>query len=127
MIKSENSDKYHLKFNISDLPETTNSGGRQHWSHKVRQAKRWKWLVGLRIGHHKPLEPLKKAKIVLTRASSRVPDADGLVSSFKHVIDGLVVHDVILDDSMTVIGMPEYKWTKAPPKNGYIEVEVFEA
>lgn len=53
---------------------------------------------------------LKKAKLSLIRHSSNECDFDGLVSSFKHVIDGLVVAQVIIDDKSSVIDQPSYSW-----------------
>ncbi len=69
-------------------------------------------------------EPLKKAHLTLTRHSSIRPDSDGLVSSFKHVIDGLVDTKIIVDDDYKTIGMPTYLWEKAPAKKGYITIKV---
>lgn len=43
---------------------------------------------------------------------------DGLVSGFKHVIDGLVVAGVIVDDKPSVIGQSQYRWTYRPSKQG---------
>ena len=58
--------------------------------------------------------------------SSKPPDSDGLVISFKHVLDALILADVIIDDNYMVIGMPDYKWQKQTRGKGYIEFEVFE-
>lgn len=63
----------------------------------------------------------------MTRGSSSISDFDGLVSSFKYVIDGLVVNRVLLNDTRAVIGQPSYLWTKAKAKQGYILVEVRDA
>lgn len=99
------------EFEIRGLPKTTNSGGRSHWSLKVKEANKWKSLVGtevLKLG----LDNLKlnRAVLTLTRHSSVEPDFDGLVSSFKHVIDGLVVYGVLTSDKSSVIGQPKYFW-----------------
>lgn len=69
---------------------------------------------------------MAKAKLTLTRYSSKEPDFDGLCSSFKNVIDGLVEAGVIIDDKMSVIGQPTYAWVKCPPKKGKIKVVVEE-
>lgn len=53
-------------------------------------------------------------------------DADGLVSSFKHILDGLVFAKVILDDRFNVIGMPKYDWKRAPRGKGFITVRIEE-
>jgi hypothetical protein len=72
----------------------------------------------------RPKEPYKKASLTLIRCSSVCPDADGLVQSFKAVIDALVFNKILEDDSMAHIGMPNYKWLKAKPKQGKIVVSV---
>jgi len=117
---------YTLEFEIEDLPKTTNSFKRQHWTHKWKEAQKWKALVLIHTQGKIPSYPLKRAKLTLTRCSSSPPDSDGLVSSFKHVIDGLTNADILFDDAFTVIRMPEYKWEKAPPKKGKIKVSVVE-
>lgn len=78
------------------------------------------------MGITRPPIALNKAKLTLTRFSSMKPDQDGLVSSFKHVVDGLVECGVLVDDSMDIIGMPEYKHEPAKPKFGKIQIEVQE-
>ncbi len=79
------------------------------------------------VGDKAPEKPLKKARLVLTRYSSNSPDFDGLVSSFKHVIDGLVDAGVIQNDKFENIGAPEYVWEKCGRRAGKITVEVFES
>lgn len=118
---------YRLEFKINALPSSTNSIGRKHWAVKAREAREWKTLVAI-MSKSKglPTTPLKKAKLTLTRGSSVSPDADGLVSSFKHVIDGLVYAKVLENDRMDNIGMPDYRWEKAPQNNGWISVVVEE-
>lgn len=92
----------------------------------MKEARKWKSLVENLSFNKLPPEPLKKAHLKLTRFSSREPDWDGLVSGFKHVIDGLKSSGIILDDKMSVIGKPDYFWTKTSPKEGRIEIEVIE-
>lgn len=117
---------YEFEFTIPELPQTTNSHGRVHWAIKVKLAKYWKTTVLLAVGNKKPKFPLTKAKLTLTRHSSNAPDADGLVSSFKHVVDGLTIAAVIKDDSMKVIGFPIYLWNKCPRGQGKITVKIEE-
>jgi hypothetical protein len=78
----------------------------------------------LHLINYIPKVPYKKAKFVLTRhASGRPPDFDGLVSSFKWVLDSFVKSGLIIDDSMEVIGQPEYRHEKAPRLKGFITIE----
>lgn len=118
---------YELKFEIQDLPSSTNSLGRKHWAIKAREARKWRQLVCLTIaseGHRKPQTPLKKATLKLVRFSSVCPDADGIVSSFKHVIDGLVDAKIIANDKISNIGFPKYDWQPAPRGKGKILIHV---
>lgn len=115
---------YSIEFTIPLLPHTTNSLGRAHWSKKVREARTWHQLVRLAVRGQLPHEPLKRSELTLTRHSSRRPDHDGLVSSFKHVIDGLVKANVIAGDAHEYIGIPTYDWGKVGPKKAFITVKV---
>ncbi len=117
---------YNLKFRIDGLPKTRNSIAERRWTRK-READKWHDLVLLSIGRKdKPLIPLEKVDLHLIRASSSMPDYDGLVSSFKFVIDALVKLNIIVDDNLKVCAQPLYEWTKTKQKQGYIEVEVKE-
>ena len=118
--------KYEKSFYIYDLPKTINSIGRKHWAVKKKEAHRWHVLVLYCVSKHRPSKPLKKAKLHLIRFSTMSPDFDGLVSSFKHVIDGLVNARVLEDDKFSNIGQPTYEWKKAKPKEGKIWVEIKE-
>ncbi len=117
---------YKLKLCIKGLPKQTNASYRCHWTTRMKEARKWKALVESLARNKKPKTPLKSAHLKLTRFSSREPDWDGLVSGFKHVIDGLKASGIILDDKMSIIGKPDYFWTKTSPKDGKIEIEVTE-
>lgn len=112
-----------IEFEIPDLPKTINALGRAHWAVKAQEAAKWKALVHLSVCAYKPEKPLEKARITLTRYSSGKPDFDGLVSSFKHVLDGLIEAGVIIDDSMDNV-TTEYAWERAQPKKGKIHIRV---
>lgn len=120
------SKKYSLEFEVHDLPHTTNSLGRKHWAVKAKEARKWKEYVYCQAYNYRPTEPLKKAKVTLIRKSSVSPDPDGLVSSFKHTIDGLVQAKIIVNDKFDNIGFPDYRWEKAKPNQGSIKVIVEE-
>jgi len=114
-----------LHIQIPGLPKNTNSN--QHgWQARRAEARKWKTLVMnsvvLAKYNHPPLD---KAKLTLIRHSSQSSgDFDGLVSSFKHVIDGLIDAKVLVNDRMSNIGAPEYRWCRAPRNKGFIEVIV---
>lgn len=117
---------YSLHLEIFGLPKTTNSIGRTHWAVKAKEAKDWRYKVSLLTVGKRPENPLKKARIVYTRFSAVSPDSDGLVSSFKHIQDGLIDGLVIENDKMQNIGMPTYRWEKASRGEGKITIEVYE-
>ena len=117
---------YRLEFEIAGLPKILSNGSHSHWRVVHSLKKKWKDLVRLHIGNRAPSKPLEKAKLTLTRHSSKEADFDGLVISFKPVIDSLTECGVILDDKSSVIGQPSYRWEKAKMKQGKISVVVEE-
>lgn len=97
--------------------------GRGRWAIK-KEADFWKDLIFTATLGKRPTIPLKTAKLVLVRGSSKTPDFDGLAISFKRPVDALILAGVIEDDSMKHIGIPEFRWVKTAPKKGYIEIFV---
>ena|SRR3990167_10442710 len=120
---------YRLDIELLGLPKTINEWGGRSWHSKFREANKWharllgKMLITRQVA---PPLPLKKAKVTLIRNSSREPDFDNLVQSFKPVVDALKKTLIIVDDSSKVIGHPKYEWQKADPKNGTIRIVVEE-
>jgi len=117
--------KYTLSIELPGLSRMTNKSGRKstHWRVLKAEADRWKRMVGL-VATPKPPTPLKHAKLTLTRCSSSSPDSDGLVSGFKHIIDGLVLCGVLENDRFENIGMPTYIWRRVPMKKGKMLITV---
>jgi hypothetical protein len=114
-----------IEFTIPGLPKRTNNSS-SSWKARYAEARKWKRLVQetVVLNKLKPPRPFTKAKLTLIRASSLRPDSDGLVSAFKHVIDGLIEAGVLINDKYNNIGMPEYLWEQAPQKKGFITVKV---
>jgi Holliday junction resolvase RusA-like endonuclease len=122
-------DKYSLELTINDLPQRINQAPGAHWTARYAESKKWLRLVTTAMIAFKinpPKEPLRRAELKLVRYSSRCPDYDGLVQSFKPVIDALKKTKIIFDDNMKVIGAPEYEWVEAPRGKGKIEIIVRE-
>ena len=71
-----------------------------------------------------PTEPYSKARVVLTRLSSRQADYDNVVASFKVVVDALVKNSILADDGPDnfVNGHPDYQWEKG--KSG-VRIEIW--
>lgn len=115
---------YRIGFELPGLPKTTNKTKGSSWWAVNAERKYWKDYVYHVLVHALPCKPLEKAKIRCVRYSSSAPDFDGLVSSFKPVIDGLTQCGVIIDDNMDVIGVPEFEWVSCKRGEGRIEVWV---
>ena len=119
--------RYILDLTIEGLPATYNATAmKSHWF-KIRNKNLWKDLISHHVRGLEPKQgPLAKARCSLTRCSSKAPDYDGLVQSFKPVLDGLVQSGILIDDAMSVIGKPEYQWEPAKRGQGSIKISVEE-
>jgi Holliday junction resolvase RusA-like endonuclease len=125
-----------LTLTIQALPKLPNRLLGAHWRTRSNEAKRWKRLVGdaliqaglTSVAMHWLAEqklPLKKARITFTRMSPRQCDADGLCGSFKHVLDALVHHGVIENDTPQHVTCT-YLWQKVPKAKQGIQIEMEE-
>lgn len=112
-----------IEFTIPFLPKPRNQLN-VHWRVRHAEAKKCIELVCLHVQSKAPKKPFFKAKLTLIRYSSREPDFDGLVSSFKHIIDGLIHAGILENDKQENIGQPVYQWAKAKPKQGRIFVRI---
>lgn len=117
---------YRLEIELDGLPNLANRVFRGNWRGRHGATQAWKKKVISAIGGRIPPEPLTKAKLTLTRFSSAEPDFDGLVTSFKPCIDSLIVAGIIVDDKRANVGVPEYLWERAAPKQGRIRIKVEE-
>ena len=125
MITKQN--RYTLNLSIDGLPATYNSIAMRSYWVKIRNKNLWKDLISHHVRGQEPLHgPLKNARCSFTRCSSKAPDYDGLVQSFKPVLDGLVEAGILSDDSMAVIGKPEYEWQPVKRGEGMIKIRVEE-
>jgi hypothetical protein len=115
-----------IYFELQGLPSTTNSSGRKHWAIKAREARHWKQAVAIALlDCIRSNKPFQKARGTFTRCSSSECDFDGLVSSFKSTIDGLVSAGVLINDKPSNLDAL-YLWKAGKPKHGYITVMVEE-
>lgn len=112
-----------LQFELPGLPKTVNahrSAG--HWARKKHDDQ---WKEATRIISSKPADgPLSSFSLFLTRYSSNEPDYDGLVSSFKSIVDGLKEAGVIADDKLSNTGPWRCEWIKVPSTEGKIRVVI---
>lgn len=108
---------------IMGNPPSANRTLRQHHFSIKKTADTWKsttlGLVGIT---KRPPRPLENASINVTRYASRMMDFDGLVSSLKWIVDGLVLGGVIIDDSWDVTGPWSIDQRKSSRKDARIEI-----
>lgn len=119
-----------LDLTIPGLPPMNTAGphGGSHWS-RTRIKRQWEGHVCAAVltalGRW-PAAPLERARVTITRCSTREPDFDNLAQGGKFILDGLVKAGVLADDSPKVIGRPEYLWEPAPAAQGCVRVRVEE-
>lgn len=112
---------------LPGVPKTTNQLNSMHWAERHRYTKNWKLAVMLKCASHKINGlGLTKVQLQLTRVSSREPDFDGMVGSWKCIIDALVEAKVFIDDRPSVIGSPVFLWEKTSRKDGHIKIRIFQ-
>jgi Holliday junction resolvase RusA-like endonuclease len=117
---------YSREIVIFNLPPTPNRS-EAHWSGRSLTRASWRQLVDKAINARGlPPHPLERARITCTRFSSKRPDYDNLVASFKSVIDGLVDCGVIEDDADSVLVERSYLWQHATNQESKIIVKVEE-
>ena len=117
---------YSIEMHFDTLPKTPNSLLRKGAYLCAQEASKWRNEIWLKHMSERPSEPLSKVTLTLTRKSSKEPDYDGLVSSFKYVVDGLVKAEFLKDDSLSVTGPWICKWEKVPRGTGGIEIKIEE-
>jgi hypothetical protein len=115
---------YRLEFELEGLPKNQNA--RLHWRARHKENLLWKKAVWYGTLGKRPLLPLPRARLTLTRISSVSPDSDNIVAGFKPIIDGLVESKILANDKWENIGMPEYRWEKGAPKQGRVRIVVEE-
>lgn len=110
---------------IHDLPKLPNATMYKHWRTKHQEAQKWKKRVVEACTYAKITHlQLHHAILTFERHSSREPDFDSLVASFKHVTDGLVEAGVIVNDKPSIIGQSSFRWIKEKQKNAKIKVRI---
>lgn len=105
-------------------PKLPNRFGRT-WLSRHGERKRWERMVNHALNDFRYWDdPLTKAKLTLVRYSSRQPDEDNLMASWKPVIDALVSYGVIEDDNPKVIVELVSKWRKCKRNEVRIEIVI---
>lgn len=118
---------YRLHFTLEGLPKILSNGSQGSW--RKSHGEKMKWQRKIRdfviLNKMRPDEPLKKAKVTITRHSFKCPDFDNMAIAAKPLMDGLVKVGVLIDDSMDVV-THQYKWERAPQLKGFVELVVEE-
>ena len=102
---------FKVLLEVLDLPRLPNAMG---WGNLNRYFEQKKWVRKIaQAGIGKaPQEPLKKARVTVTRFSSKAPDTDNLFASLKPVVDALKTNKFIEDDSPEHVAL-KAAWEKA--------------
>lgn len=115
-----------LDLTLDGLPPMNTADRTHHWS-AYRLKRAWEGKVCAAVLHELgrwPERPLDRARVTITRCSTREPDFENLTQGGKFLLDGLVKAGVIVDDSPGVIGRPEYLWVKGEPAKGSVRIQV---
>ncbi len=115
---------YSLDIELEGLPPMNSADG-HHWRVRRRMRMTWEEMVAAHCVGKKPAQPLSKARVAITRFSSREPDFENKAQGGKFLIDGLVKCGVLEDDKPSVIGQPEYPWVKTAPRKGRVRIQVW--
>ena len=107
---------------INDVPPLPNQLLYAHWGVKFRAAKRWKQRAKDACTSLGMKKLTGRPTIFLCRHTKVEPDYDNLVTSFKHVLDGVVLSGIIEDDGPDYIETV-YIWTRSAEK--YVTVWFF--
>ena len=117
---------YQFKIEIKELPVMGNPYLRMNRHKRNTYNKNWYEFMFYATQGKRPIKPLNRARLKLIRYSSAMPDYDGLVFSFKPVIDSLKLAGIISDDSWKCIGKIDCDWIRCSRKEQRISIEVFE-
>jgi Holliday junction resolvase RusA-like endonuclease len=105
------------------------SATRRHWSFAHKQRRQWEtWIVfGFKPGN-KPREPLKFARVTVTRvtAASKYPDIDNLHYACKPIFDALVSRGILADDGPEVERVIRWERGKRRKPETRIKIEEIE-
>lgn len=119
--------KYNLKISVEKLPTSLNITLRSHFFKVNKEKQEWNKLIAYHCSNKKPIDPLQRCQISVTRYSIRLMDYDGLVGSLKPVIDALIYCGIIIDDNYLVTGPWNVDQIKVKHKNEQrLEIQIDE-
>lgn len=107
---------YFHSFELNELPPSI-LNQRVHWTKRNEIAHKFKLLVWKHVAGYRPLRPLTKYKIILTRHTIRPLDPfDNLPASFKAIVDALTELKIIQDDKWGMGDMISARQVKVSTK-----------
>lgn len=117
------------KFIVNQIPPSNNQfmgrGSRKHQAYAYQAIKKeWAWLIKEAVGRDGPKEPLVKSRLRLTYFFPTRHRRDPDNYSGKFILDGLVLAQVIEDDSFSNIRLELVG--KHDKENPRVEIEVEE-
>jgi Holliday junction resolvase RusA-like endonuclease len=112
-----------LELTIPELLPSLNrmaGAGKGHWSGWQREKKRWRdWVL---VAKHNQARLFSTPKFERVRIEvdrycyAHITDNDNLRAGLKHLLDGLVAHGILLDDTSKVIETLEIQQIKIKRK-----------
>lgn len=118
---------YSLELVIPFLPIAFNEAKSQDKFEYNKLKKTWHNLVFLYSRGKIPSQPLTKVKLTLRRFNYKAMDYDGLVSSFKAPVDGLVHSMILKNDTWKITGKWDVDYIFLPKdQTPYITIRVDE-
>lgn len=117
---------YTLQFEVMGLPKSANKVVGKNRMATHAHAQSWKRIIWLATRNKLPPEPLKRCKLKLTRLNFRTLDYDGLVTSFKPIVDGLVEARILHNDTWNITGAWDVTQEYTPKAQARIRVEVIQ-
>jgi len=120
---------YELHFKMYGLPKSLNKALRTNRYQRNDDYKFWYDAICEMLADKRPDFPLKRAKIKIVRYFYRELDFDGLVGSFKPIVDSLIHAGIIIDDNWKCLGswdVDQKYCSKKEQSSGFFELTVSE-
>jgi len=108
-----------VEFEIDGVTPSLNKTLRMHWRVRQRQQANWYNLIAEARGRAKYWDrpSYESARISIIRQCMRpIADIDNLIGGGKGLIDSLVQHQIVADDSAHCIGAPSWTQSKGPAR-----------
>lgn len=115
-----------IELDIPMLPPSPNQLRSAHWAklHRIREDASWAVLKAWNTAG-RPGAPKTAAVVdVVICAHGRAGDPDNAWARMKPILDSLVEHLLLVDDSPAWLSLGTISHAKAPPKQGHVLVTI---